>query len=68
MKKKEFKSLRPGDRLIVTGKTSPDHYHIIGATVEVGNIKRHLQEVLCEDIVSGLRQQVCRKDLSLINK
>mgnify|MGYP003652425183 CR=1 FL=1 len=68
MKKKEFKSLRPGDRLVVIGNTPPDHYHEIGAVVDVINIKQHLQEVLCEDIASGLQQQVCRKNLSLINK
>ena len=66
MTKKEFKRLKIGDKLVVTGKTFI-HFYPMGETVIVTDIHKKEKIIKCFSTIDGSTQRLDRKDLAIIN-
>ena len=63
MTKKEFKKLKKGDELVVTGAAFGNHYPL-GEIVEVEHVNKIRETVTCISTCDGLRQHLGRKELT----
>lgn len=64
MTKKEFKKLKEGDILVVTGRSFM-HFYPMGEVVEVEHINKKEKIVTCTSTIDGTRQNLYRKDVSI---
>ena len=63
MKKKEFKLLKLGDKLIITGNSVVKHHFEISEPVMVIGYREN--SIHCKSLLSGCQQFVSKKDLSI---